>query len=81
MYTVYGKPGCIWCQRAVGMCEREGIEHAYKIIDEDLSKEDLIFLIGEYDSIPQITCTLPDGSVQLIGGYTELKLHLERRKL
>ena len=36
MIEIYSKPQCPYCVKAKNLCEREGYEYTYKMLDEDL---------------------------------------------
>ena len=67
MIEIYSKPSCPYCVRAKNLCEQEGYEYTYKMLDEDFTREEL-FEIFNSRTFPQIRI---DG--ENIGGYQQLE--------
>lgn len=75
--TIYGRPGCTFCIQAKALAANHGIEVDYKIVGEDILKEQLEEMIGHsIKSVPQIFINA-DGFNEYVGGYTELKARLD----
>ena len=71
MIEIYGKPRCTFCDRAKALCEQNGLEYTYKMLDADFTAEELFERVPNARTFPQIFI---DG--ESIGGYTEFeKLH------
>ena len=73
-FTVFGRPGCGFCVRAIELLDNKGL--SYKYIDiqkEGISKADLSKTVGkEVETVPQIF-----HGQSYVGGYTELVSYLE----
>ena len=41
MIEIYSKPQCPYCVKAKNLCEREGYEYTYKMLDEDFTRDEL----------------------------------------
>ena len=67
MIEIYSKPQCPYCVKAKNLCEREGYEYSYKMLDEDFTREELFEQFPGARTFPQIRM---DG--ENIGGYTDL---------
>ena len=68
MVRIYGMKNCIWCTRAVKLCQENGIEYAYMDVDTKENVELFKSLFPQAKTVPQI---MYDGFA--IGGYTELQ--------
>jgi glutaredoxin len=69
---VWSKLCCPFCDQAKALLERKGIEFEEKKIGEGYTKEQLLEAVPNARTVPQIFL---DG--ELIGGFTELKKHLQ----
>ncbi len=69
LVTIYGKPACPYCDRAVQLCEQRGLAFTYiDILAVGMSITELQAKVGKpVRTVPQIFI----GS-QHIGGYTDL---------
>ena len=68
MIEIYSKPSCPYCVRAINLCEQEGYEYTYKMLDEDFTREELFEIFPGARTFPQIRI---DG--ENIGGYQQLE--------
>lgn len=68
MIEIYSKPSCPYCVRAKNLCEQEGYEYTYKMLDEDFTREELFEIFPGARTFPQIKI---DG--ENIGGYQQLE--------
>jgi glutaredoxin len=68
---VWSKNGCPFCDRAKNLLKSKNIEFEERNIEKDWSKEQLIEAVPNARTLPQIF--LDD---QLVGGFTELRAHL-----
>ena len=73
MIEIWSKPQCIFCDKAVQLCEMKGLEYKKYMIEVDYSREDLMALFPEARTFPQIKM-----DSLYIGGYTELEAHLNK---
>ena len=69
---VWSKYHCPYCDQAKALLTQKGIEFEEKKIGDGYTKEDLLESVPTARTVPQIFL---DG--QLIGGFTELKKHLQ----
>lgn len=70
---IYGKPGCGYCVKAKSLCEAKGITYQYKQVGSDITKEQLVEMVGkEVRTVPQIFIQ-EDGFFNYVGGYDQLK--------
>ena len=72
MIEIWSKPSCPFCVKAKNLCEREGYEYKYYMLNEDFSREELFEKFPGARTFPQIRV---DG--ENIGGYTEFKELIE----
>lgn len=72
MYTVYGRSGCEYCDKALDLLDECGL--AYKYIPLDVHRERLVWFkeIRGFTKVPQVFL----GDTH-IGGYTELEASLK----
>ena len=63
---------CAHCEQAKGLLKMKGIEFEEKKVGHGYTKEDLLEAVPTARTVPQIFL-----GEQLIGGFTELKRHLE----
>lgn len=65
--TIYGRPGCAYCEQAKIRCEREGIPHEYFDVSTDaVARAKLMEALPGVRMVPQI---FSDG--EHVGGYME----------
>ena len=50
---IYGRPACIFCKRAVALCESNSIKYTYYQLGEDYEMEDLWEKV-KFRTYPQI---------------------------
>lgn len=74
--TIYGKENCVWCERAVELCESKKIQFKYKKIEDLETRDILLKLLPDVKTVPQIW----DGGTH-IGGYTEFAEYIEGQKI
>jgi glutaredoxin len=70
--VVWSKDACPFCDQAKGLLKMKGIEFEEHRIGHGYTKEDLLEAVPTARTVPQIFL---DGN--LIGGFTELKAHLQ----
>ena len=73
MIEIWSKSQCIFCDKAVQLCQMKELEFKKYMIDVDYSREDLMEKFPNARTFPQIT--MDD---IYIGGYTELEAHLNK---
>ena len=71
--TVWTKTDCVYCQLAKAVLEDNGFEYEEKIIGVTVNRQDLLDILPEAKTVPQIF----DGELH-IGGYTELRTFLTK---
>jgi glutaredoxin len=72
MIEVYGKPDCVWCEKAKSLLESRNIPFNYFSVGEDVDLELIKEKFPGVKSVPIITV---DGF--RIGGYESLQGYLE----
>jgi len=70
---VWSKDHCPYCDQAKSLLKMKGIEYEERNINDGYDREDLLAAVPGARTVPQIF--LDD---RLIGGFTELKKHLEK---
>ena len=70
--VVYSKYNCPYCDQAKALLKQKGIQVEERKIGDGFTKEDLLEAVPNARTVPQIFI-----DEQLIGGFTELKKHLE----
>lgn len=70
MYIIYGKPGCVNCEKSKMFLEMKNIPFEYKDVHSD--EEALAFVVKEgFKAVPIIF----DGE-EYVGGYNDLKSYV-----
>ena len=69
---VWSKDHCPYCVQAKNLLQSQGIEYEERNINEGYTKEQLLEVVPNARTVPQIF--LDD---KLIGGFTELRQHLQ----
>ena len=69
---VWSRESCPYCVSAVRLLENKGIEYEERKIGEGFTREDLLQVVPEARTVPQIFL-----GEEYIGGYTDLKKKLE----
>jgi len=67
---IFGRAGCVFCDKAVALCESLGLDYVYHDINiEGITKEDLSEITGTIvTTVPQIF-----ENTTYIGGYSEFE--------
>lgn len=77
---IYGKPGCVNCDKTRMLCEIQSLAFQYRTVGADISVEALSAQVGQaVRSVPQIFIEDAAGS-RYIGGYEELRAHLRTHR-
>jgi glutaredoxin len=71
--TVWSKYHCPYCDQAKALLKQKGYIIEEKKIGDGFTKEELLEAVPTARTVPQIFI-----DEQLIGGFTELKQHLEK---
>ena len=71
--VIWTKYHCPYCDQAKALLELHGITYKERRIGDGYTREDLLESVPTARTVPQIFL---DG--KLIGGYTELRQHLEK---
>ena len=69
---VWSKNACPFCDQAKNLLKLKGIEYEERNINKDWTREQLLEAIPTARTLPQIFL-----DEQLIGGFTELRKHLQ----
>ena len=72
--VVWSKNSCTFCVQAKSLLALKGIEFEERNIQGEWTKEDLLKVVPEARTLPQIF--IDD---KHIGGFTELKRHLSKK--
>jgi glutaredoxin len=70
--VVWSKDACPFCDQAKNLLKLKGIEYEERNINKNWTREQLLEAVPTARTLPQIF--LDD---QLIGGFTELRKHLQ----
>ena len=70
--VVWSKNHCPFCDQAKALLKQKGIEFEERKIGEGYTREDLLESVPTARTVPQIFL-----GEQLIGGFQELRKHLE----
>jgi glutaredoxin len=69
---IFGRPNCVWCEKAKKLAQDYGLPWHYKDITEGDTMTEFRFLFPEAKTVPQI---MWDG--RRIGGYSEFAVEIE----
>jgi glutaredoxin len=69
---VWSKDACPFCDQAKNLLKLKGIEYEERNINKDWTREQLLEAVPTARTLPQIFL-----DEQLIGGFTELRKHLQ----
>lgn len=73
MFTIYGQPNCVFCERAKDLLNTKGEEYRYFTVGKDVTAQELTEMVGKpIKTVPQIF-----QKMEYIGGFDELQNHLE----
>jgi glutaredoxin len=72
MYTIWGRPNCIWCERAKTLLTNEGIPFEYV----ELTQSSLDLWNFTFPHNPKTVPQIVHGNV-LVGGYEDLLKYLK----
>ena len=70
--VVWSKDACTFCDQAKRLLKLKGIEFEEKKIGHGFTREDLLEAVPTARTVPQIFL-----NNELIGGFTELRRHLQ----
>lgn len=74
--VIYGKEGCVDCNKAKLLCQMKSVDFEYLTVGSDITTEKLEEQLGrEVASVPQIFM-MKDGVQEYVGGYNELRQQL-----
>jgi glutaredoxin 3 len=71
--VIWSKYHCPYCDQAKALMKQKGIAFEEKKIGDGYTKEELLEAVPNARTVPQIFI-----NDELIGGFTELKTHLEK---
>lgn len=72
--VIYGKPGCVNCDKAKILCTTKGVDFDYKVVGSDVQTEQLEEMVGgPVRSVPQIFIMQGDGFAEYVGGFDQLR--------
>lgn len=75
---IYGKAGCINCDKTRMLCQIQSLPFQYLTVGEDISTDALQEQIGQpVRSLPQIFLRSDEGTAY-VGGYDDLRTHLRQ---
>ena len=69
---IWSKYNCPYCDQAKALLTQKGIRYEERKIGDGYSKEELLEAVPNARTVPQIFI-----NNQLIGGFTELRRHIE----
>jgi glutaredoxin 3 len=70
--VVWSKDACPFCDQAKNLLKLKGIEYEERNISRDWTREQLLEAVPNARTVPQIFL-----DEELIGGFTELRKHLQ----
>ena len=79
MYTIYSKPSCSYCLQAKQLLEMKQLPFDYLTLGTHYSLGELMTLLPDAKSFPQIFVVDENGNKELIGGFNNLVEHLKQQ--
>lgn len=73
MIIIYGKPGCVYCDKAKDFCKLKNFNYEYKELDRDYRREELLESYPEARTLPLIFAN----GVK-IGGYNDFVDYIDQ---
>ena len=70
--VIWSKYNCTYCDQAKALLTQRGIRYEERKIGDGYTREELLEAVPNARTVPQIFM-----NNQLIGGFTELKKHME----
>ena len=77
-YVLYTKPGCVFCRDAVILLSEKDKPYNVIALNDDERVLSEVKKALEWPTFPVVFTYGEDGSMKLVGGYTDLKLYLEQ---
>lgn len=77
MFVIYGKDNCQFCERAKALLTQKGLEYTYLRMGVDYTREELLELVPDARTVPQIWVEDDVEFTKRVGGYTELEKFLQ----
>ncbi len=78
---IYGKEGCINCDKTRMLCQIQSLPFQYLLVGTDITAEALQEKVGQpVRSLPQIFISTED-STTYVGGYDDLRTQLRQLSL
>lgn len=71
MIKIWSKPNCIFCDKAVKLCEMKDLKYTKYMLNEDFLMDDLLKKFPNARTFPQIT-----KNEEYVGGFNELNILL-----
>ena len=71
MIKIWSKPNCIFCDKAVKLCEMKDLTYTKYMLNEDFLMADLLKKFPNARTFPQIT-----QNEEYVGGFNELNILL-----
>ena len=72
LVEIWGKPACLFCDKAKALSRQEGLNYIYHQLDEDFTIEELKERFPDAKTFPQI---LVDD--KYIGGFSEYRIFIK----
>jgi len=77
---LYCKVECPYCKDAISLLEEEKKDFVVTILDHCKAFEAGIKKELNFKTVPIILRCLPDHSLEMVGGYTELRAFIQKEK-
>ncbi len=77
---IYGKDGCVNCDKTRMLCQIQSLPFKYHTVGADITVDDLQAKVGQpVRTLPQIFINDANGGSAHVGGYDELRSQLRAR--
>jgi len=77
-FIIYGKNNCSYCEKAKVLLTAKKEKFEYLTLDEDYTREELLELVPDAKTVPQILLDDKDENETVyIGGYSQLEAYFE----
>ncbi len=78
-FEVYAWATCPWCAKAVNLLKENGFEFTLTLLDNSDTKHHEMKKATGWETVPIVIEHRLNGEAELIGGFTDLAVHLKQQ--
>mgnify|MGYP003658442238 CR=1 FL=1 len=71
---------CSYCEDAISLLEKEGHQFIVTVMDKSPAFKDAVAKHLNFPTVPIVVKGTLEGSLEMVGGYTQLKEYLTKEK-